>query len=454
MKFQPYKYQAYCIEKIVNNPVMACLISMGLGKTVITLTAIYMLMFEEFAVHKVLVVGPKRVVRDTWPEEIEKFDHLHGLKFSVVAGTPKQRLKALEANADLYLISRDSVDWLVNHSGTALDYDMLVIDELSSFKDHKTKRFKAMMKPRANVARVVGLTGSPASNGLMGLWAQFRLLDFGKRLCRTLTQYRDEYFLPDKRNAQVVFTYKLKPGAEERIYNAISDITISMTNEHLEMPELMMVDKVVELSEDEQQLYDSMKKDLVLSTTEGSVSAGNAGVLCGKLCQMSGGAVLGDDGGVIHIHDRKLEMLEQIVEEANGCPLLLCYWYQADYERIVALLQRLKVSFAKIDSSRSIQDWNAGRLAVGLLHPASCGHGLNLQKCPDANQVCWYSLPWSLELYEQANCRLFRNGVKSKTIVISHIICTEIDVQIKRALEQKDITQTALINAVKAVLED
>ena len=448
MKYSPHDYQRYAAEFIIAHLVSALLLDMGLGKTSITLTAINDLLFDSFEVHKVLVVAPLRVARDTWSAEIEKWEHLKNLRYSVVIGTAQERLKALTTPADIYIINRENIQWLVEESGVPFDFDMLVIDELSSFKNHNTKRFKALMKVRPKVKRIVGLTGTPAGNGLMDLFAEFKLLDMGERLGRLIGQYRNTYFQPDKRNGMVIYSYKPLPDAEQRIYDKISDITISMkAADHLKMPELISSEYMVQLSEKEKEKYDQLKKDLILATEDNEVTAANAASLSNKLSQMANGAVYSDDESVIEIHDRKLDALEDIIESMNGRPLLVAYWFKHDLERI-----RKRFEIREIKSSADISDWNSGKIPVALIHPASAGHGLNLQS--GGSVLMWFGLTWSLELYQQTNARLWRQGQTADTVVIQHIIAKgTIDEQIMKALKSKDTTQAALIAAVKADLE-
>ena len=445
MKFIPHDYQRYAAEFIITHPISALLLDMGLGKTSITLTAINDLLFDSFEIHKVLVVAPLRVARDTWSAEIEKWEHLKNLQYSVVVGPAQERLKALCTPADIYIINRENIQWLVEESGLTFDFDMAVIDELSSFKNHQSKRFKAFMKVRPKLKRIVGLTGTPASNGLMDLFAEFKLLDMGERLGRLIGQYRNAYFQPDKRNGMVVYSYKPLPDAEQRIYDKISDITISMkATDHLKMPELISAEYMVQLSENEKEKYDRLKKDLILSTDDNEVTAANAASLSNKLSQMANGAVYSDDGETVHIHDRKLDALEDIIESMNGRPLLVAYWFKHDLERI-----KKRFEIREIKSSEDISDWNSGKIPVALIHPASAGHGLNLQS--GGSTLVWFGLTWSLELYQQTNARLWRQGQTADTVVIQHIIAkSTIDEQIMKALKTKDTTQAALITAVKA----
>ena len=448
MKYSPHDYQRYAAEFIITHPISALFLDMGLGKTSITLTAINNLLFDSFEVHKVLVVAPLRVARDTWSAEIEKWEHLKNLRYSVVVCTEQERLNALRTSADVYIINRENIQWLVEESGLIFDFDMAVIDELSSFKNHQSKRFKAFMQIRPKLKRIIGLTGTPASNGLMDLFAEFKLLDMGERLGRFIGQYRNAYFQPDKRNGMVIYSYKSLPNAERQIYDKISDITISMkAADHLKMPELISSEYTVQLSEKEKEKYDQLKKDLILATEDNEVTAANAASLSNKLSQMANGAVYSDDESVMEIHDRKLDALEDIIESMNGRPLLVAYWFKHDLERI-----RKRFEIREIKSSRDISEWNSGKIPVALIHPASAGHGLNLQS--GGSTLVWFGLTWSLELYQQTNARLWRQGQTADTVVIQHIIAKgTIDEQIMKALKTKDTTQAALIAAVKADLE-
>ena len=448
MKYNPHEYQDYATNFILENPTSAVFLEMGLGKSVITLTAIFDLCLDSFEIGKVLVIAPLRVARDTWPTEINKWEHLKGLKFSTAIGTEQERMSALRKPASVYLINRENVDWLVNKSGLPFDYDMVVIDELSSFKSYSAKRFKSLMKVRPKVKRIVGLTGTPSANGLMDLWAEFRLLDFGQRLGRFIGKYRDDYFVPDKRNQQMVFSYKPKASAEEAIYRQISDITISMKNtDYLKMPKLVMNEISVRLSEDEWRHYQTMKKDMVFSLEDKDIDAVNAAALSGKLLQMANGAIYDESGDVVQIHNRKLDALEDIIEAANGKPVLIAYWFKHDLKRI---LERFPSE--QLDSEDSICRWNNGKIPVALIHPASAGHGLNLQAGGCA--LVWFSLTWSLELYQQTNARLWRQGQK-ETVVVHHIIAKNtIDENVMAALAKKDTGQAALLRAVKAKLRE
>lgn len=395
-----------------------------------------------------LVIAPLRVARSTWPDEIAKWDHLNDLTYSVAVGTEKERLEALRKNVEIVIINRENVDWLVNKSGYRFNFDMIVIDELSSFKSYSAKRFKALLKVRPYVERIVGLTGTPSSNGLMDLWAEYRLLDFGERLGRYITRYRLKYFTPDKRSATVIFSYKLLPGAEDEIYNAISDITISMkAKDYLKMPDLIINEVTVDLDLAERRTYETLRKEMVVQISEQEeIDAVNAASLSGKLLQMANGAVYDEDKRVLRIHDKKLDALEDLIEAANGKPVLIAYWYKHDLERI-----KERFNVREILNDQDIRDWNSGKIDVAVIHPASAGHGLNLQQ--GGSTMIWFGLTWSLELYEQANARLYRQG-QNETVVIHHIITKgTIDEDVMLALKRKEKMQSALIDAVKARLK-
>ena len=445
MKFIPHDYQKCAVAFIEKNEIACLLLDMGLGKTVITLTALKHLL-DNGVVRRILIVGPLRVAKDTWPAEIKKWDDLKGLKYSVAVGSTAKRIEAInDKTAQIVIINRENVDWLIKHN--SFDYDMVVIDELSSFKSHKSKRFKALMSKRPFVKRIVGLTGTPSSNGLMDLWAEFKLLDMGKRLGRFIGNYREWYFRPDKMNGPIVYSYKPLPFAEKEIYEKISDITISMSAlDHLKMPELIINEVEVEMNPYERRKYDSLKQEMVMEIPDGVITAANAASLTNKLCQMANGRIYDEDKNIIHIHDRKLDALEDIIESANGQPVLIAYWFKHDLE---AISNRFKVR--EIKTSADIADWNDKKIPVAVIHPASAGHGLNLQS--GGNILVWYGLTWSLELYQQTNARLWRQGQSSGTVVIQHIVCKDtVDGNILKALKAKNTTQSALIDAVKAVV--
>ncbi|HFI0093595.1 TPA: SNF2-related protein [Streptococcus suis] len=447
MKYNPHEYQSYATDFILSHPISAVFLEMGLGKSVITLSAIFDLCLDSFLVCKVLVIAPLRVARDTWPSEIKKWEHLKGLSYSVAVGTEKERIDALMTRSTMYIINRENVDWLVNKSGIPFDFDMVVIDELSSFKSYGAKRFKSLLKVRPSVNRIVGLTGTPSSNGLMDLWAEFRILDLGQRLGRYITHYRNTYFTPDKRNAQVIFSYKPLPGAEDKIYKQISDITISMKSiDYLKMPECIVNEVSVSLNEKEWNIYSKFKDEMVTKLGDEEIDAVNAAVLSGKLLQMANGAVYDSENKTHIIHDKKLDALEDLIEGANGKPVLVAYWFKHDLERI-----RNRFPVRQIKASKDIEDWNDGNIPIAVIHPASAGHGLNLQS--GGSTLIWFGLTWSLELYQQTNARLYRQG-QNETVIIHHILTKgTIDEDVMTALTRKEETQASLIDAVKAKLE-
>ena len=447
MKYKPHEYQSYATEFILSHPISAVFLEMGLGKSVITLSAIFDLCLDSFLVCKVLVIAPLRVARDTWPAEINKWDHLKGLSYSVAVGTEKERIDALKKQSTLYIINRENVDWLVHKSGIPFHFDMVVIDELSSFKSYGAKRFKSLLKVRPSVKRIVGLTGTPSSNGLMDLWAEFRILDLGQRLGRYISHYRNTYFKPDKRNAQIIFSYKPLPGAEDEIYKQISDITISMkSTDYLKMPEYVSNEVFVTLSDKEWKVYSDFKEDMVANLGDEDIDAVNAAVLSGKLLQMANGAVYDSENKAHVIHEKKLDALEDLIEGANGKPVLVAYWYKHDLERI-----KERFPVRQIQSSKDIEDWNDGKIPIAVIHPASAGHGLNLQS--GGSTLIWFGLTWSLELYQQTNARLYRQGQRD-TVIVHHIITKNtIDEDVMLALTKKEKTQNGLIDAVKANLE-
>ena len=447
MRYEPHDYQQHATRFITDNTEAAILLGMGLGKSVITLTALWELLLDSFLVRRVLVVAPLRVARDTWPGELVKWDHLNGLAMTVAVGTKPERLDALAKNAMVTVINRENIPWLVEHYGSTWPFDMVVIDELSSFKNPQAKRFKALVSTRANVTRMVGLTGTPAANGLMDLWAQFRLLDGGVRLGRYITGYRNRWFTPDKRNGQQVFTYKPREGAEAEIYAAIADMTISMkTTDHLQLPDLTVTTTPVALSKKERDVYERLRDDLVIALGNDVIDASNAAALSGKLLQLASGAIYTNDGDTIGVYDRKLDALEDILEAANGQPVLVTYWYRHDLERIK---QRF-TSARELKTSADITAWNQGDIPLGVIHPASAGHGLNLQT--GGHLLVWFSLTWSLELYQQTNARLYRQG-QSQPVTITHLVAENtIDSLVLQALERKDVTQSALIDAVRTEL--
>ena len=442
MKYKAHNYQQFATDFIVNNPVSCLMLDMGLGKTVITLTALEELVLDRFEVSRILVIAPKRVAESTWPNEISKWEHLNGLSFSLVLGSRQEREEALQKKAFLYIINRENIPWLVESH--TWDFDMVVIDELSSFKSNKAERFNALRHVRPKFPRIVGLTGTPAPNSLLDLWPQMYLMDMGQRLGRFIGGFRERFFQPDKRNREIIYSYKPREGAEEAIYSLISDICISMkAADYLDMPECIYNRVEVSMNAKEKKLYSDFKRDMVLSVEGQELDAVNAAALSNKLLQMANGAVYGDMKKVIPIHERKLDALEDLVEAANGKPVLVGYWYKHDLQRISSRFKNARC----IDTAKDIADWNAGKISMGLIHPASAGHGLNLQE--GGCTVIWFGLTWSLELYQQMNARLWRQGQKN-TVVIHHIITKGThDEDVMNALEKKDMRQSALIDAVR-----
>ena len=442
MKYVPHEYQNYAEQFIIEHPASGLFLEMGLGKTVIALTAIDNLLYDYFEIAKVLVVAPLRVAHDTWSKECEKWEHLKHLRIAKVLGSEKERKLALSKRADIYIINRENVEWLTKVYNW--DFDMLIIDELSSFKSPNAKRFKALRKIRPLVKRIVGLTGTPAPNGLIDLWSQVNLLDMGVRLGRFIGKYRSEYFDADKRNQQIIFSYKPKEQGEAAIYKKISDICMSMKAcDYLKMPE--RIDNVIEvqMSEQEKALYKQLEKEMLLPFADGDIDAVNAAVLSNKLLQLASGAVYDENKAVKIIHSKKLDALEDLIEAANGKPVLIFYVYQHERDRILKIYQA-----NELKTSADISKWNEGKTPIALVHPAAAGHGLNLQF--GGSTVIWFSLTWSLELYQQANARLWRQGQK-ETVVVHHIMSKgTIDEEVMLALAKKQYGQAELIEAVKA----
>lgn len=450
MKFIPHEYQTYTIDQIKKKPKIALILDMGLGKTVCTLTALNDMMYDSFEVDKVLVIAPLRVADMTWPDEVEKWGHLKNIRISKIIGTAKQRMDAIERRADIYIINRENTKWLIDYylaKTKKWPFDTLVIDESSSFKNHQSQRFKALKKAAAVSKRVIELTGTPAPNSLMDLWAQIFLLDQGERLETSITRFRNKYFNPDKRNQVVVFSYKPKPGAEKEIYNQISDIAVSLKAEdHLKMPE--RIDNFIKLKmpKNIRAIYDEMEKNYLVSIDEEMITATSAGVVANKLLQMANGAAYDENRKVIHIHDLKLDALEEIIADNDKKPIMVLYNYQHDRERLMRKFEKLKPR--ELETKQDLDDWNAGNIQLLLAHPASMGHGLNLQG--GGNIIVWFGLTYSLENYLQANARLYRQGQK-ETVIINHLIVEESeDENAINRLTQKRINQDELIDAVKA----
>jgi SNF2 family DNA or RNA helicase len=450
MDFKPRDYQKYAIDFIIDNPASALFLDMGLGKTVITLTAIDCLMYDMFEVSKVLVIAPLRVAAHTWPSEIAKWPHLKNLRASKVLGSEKERKEALRESADIYIINRENVPWLVKYLGNVFDFDMVVVDELSSFKSNKSQRFKHLRIVRPKVKRIVGLTGTPAPNGLIDLWSQIYLLDRGERLGRSITAYRSKYFTPDKTNGHIVYSYKPRSGAPEAIYKSLQDVCMSMTSkDYIDIPDALFNPVLVKMEAYLKNEYETFEREQVLAIKDGEITAANAAALCGKLLQFANGAVYDEFKGYEEIHDLKIDALDEILDTSNGQPVLVFYSFKSDCERIFKKLK--KYNPRKLETVEDIEDWNAGRIELLLAHPASCGHGLNLQS--GGNIIVWFGLTWSLELYQQANARLHRQG-QQKTVVINHIIAEgTVDEDVLKALQSKKSGQDALLGAVKAHIE-
>ncbi|RRN51661.1 DEAD/DEAH box helicase [Streptococcus suis] len=451
MKLTLHNYQVVAKDFIIGHPNAAVILDMGMGKTATTLSAVNELMFDRFEVTKVLVIAPLRVANTVWSDEIEQWAELRHLRYSKIVGTPKQRKVALQKDADIYIVNRENLPWLVEQCSPYFKWDMVVIDELSSFKSWQSKRFKAFMAMRPYMKRIVGLTGTPSSNGLMDLFAEFKVIDGGERLGHFIGEFRSRYFEEGRRNGNIVYEYIPMDYAECQIQDKISDITISMKAlDYLDMPDLISTKKLVRMSEKEKEKYSQFKKEYALSELDGlEVTAANAASLTNKLVQLSNGAVYSDDHTVVALHEQKLDALEDILESANGEPVLVAYWFKHDLARIIDRLEKLKVKSRVLKTEEDIREWNKGNVPVGLLHPAGAGHGLNLQK--GGHHLVWFGLTWSLELYQQTNARLWRQGQESETVVIQHIV-TEgtIDEEILKALENKDAQQERLIAAVKA----
>lgn len=448
MHYTPHPYQAFTTNYIETHPQAAIILGMGMGKTIITLTAINNLIYDHFTVHKALIIAPLRVARDTWPQEINKWDHLTNLRTAVMVGDKHTRDQALNTDADIYITNRENIPWLVDHVGHDWPFDMVVIDELSSFKSHQAKRFKALRKMRPHINRIIGLTGTPAPNSLMDLWAQFALIDGGDRLGKFITRYRNQYFLPDKRNGAQIYTYKPRPGAEQEIYDAISDITVSMrTTDYLDLPEVTYTNHPVTLTAPERAAYDQLKKDMVIQLGDDTIDAANAAALSGKLQQLASGAIyIDDEHNTATVHARKLDALEDLIEQANGATVLVAYWFKHEASRIFDRFPQARA----LATSQDFADWNKGKIPVGLIHPASAGHGLNLQT--GGHILVWMTTPWSLELYEQTNARLHRQG-QTEPVSIIHLVATDtIDTRVGAALSGKSVTQDALVAAVAAEL--
>lgn len=460
MKFIPHNYQRYCITRIIQDEFLALFLDMGLGKTVITLTAVCDLIFNRFLVGRCLVIAPKKVAEDTWSREQAKWDHLSLLKIQPVLGAKDKRVKALNSPGNVYVINRENVSWLVDYYRNDWPFDMVVIDESSSFKSHQAKRFKSLKNIRRHIRRLVELTGTPSPNGLTDLWAQIYLLDGGKRLGRTLTEYRNNYFFPSARNAATIFSYEPRPGADEKIQELIQDICISLSaKDYLELPERIDNIRYVQLDAKARKAYAEMERERILELPEGVIDAGSAAVLSGKLLQLANGAVyhttefiqngrVTERKEVVEIHDNKLEGFLELLEELNGRNALVFYNFQHDLSRINGLFAKSKLAVRELKTPADIADWNAGKINILLAHPASVAYGLNLQE--GGNDVVWFGLNWNLELYQQANARLHRQGQKH-TVYIHHLLAAgTVDEDVMAALQRKGDCQAALLEALKA----
>lgn len=450
--FVPHSYQQYCIDRIINDKAIGLFLDMGLGKTAITLSAIKKLKYEYWRSAKVLVIAPKKVAESTWSKEAAKWEELCSLRFSFVLGSAEKRLKALKTPADIYMINRENVMWLVDHYRNAWPFDTVIIDESSSFKNHQAKRFKALKAVRSHIDRIVLLTGTPTSRGLMDLWAQIYLLDCGKRLGRNITAYREAFFVPDKRNRTTIFSYAPKDGAEETIYNAISDICVSMKAEdYLELPELVYNDIPVKLDTAAQKAYDRLERDTLLPVDDTVITAGSAAVLRGKLLQLCNGAVYDEDKNVMQIHDCKIEALLETVEQLNGQHAIICYNFQHDKTRLLEALKATHLTVKVYEGKAEEDAWNAGDIDLLLVQPASCGYGLNLQE--GGHHIIWFGLTDSLELYQQTNKRLHRQGQPYPVIVHHLLVQGGTDEDVIKSLGGKADVQDSLLEALKVRIQ-
>lgn len=463
MKFVPHNYQRYCIVRIIQDEVLALFLDMGLGKTVITLTAVNDLIFNRFLVKRCLVIAPKKVAEDTWTREQSKWDHLNLLKIRPVLGAKNKRIKELNSPGNIFVINRENVPWLVDYYRNDWPFDMVVIDESSSFKSHQSKRFRALKNIRGHIRRIVELTGTPSPNGLTDLWAQIYLLDGGKRLGRTLTEYRNNYFFPSARNATTIFSYEPRAGADEKIQALIRDICISLSaKDYLELPDRIDNVRYIKLDAKAQRAYAELERERILELPDTVLDAGSAAVLSGKLLQLANGAVyhtaelmeedeMKQERKVVWIHDNKVEAFMELVEELNGRHALVFYNFQHDLDRLKQALGKTGLVVRELKNSSDIADWNAGSVDILLAHPASVAYGLNLQE--GGSDVIWFGLNWSLELYQQANARLHRQGQKH-TVFIHHLVVEgSVDEDVMTALQKKGDCQTALLEALKARVE-
>lgn len=453
MKFVPHAYQRYCINRLIAEDTVGLFLDMGLGKTVITLTAVNDLRYNRFLIRRALVIAPKKVAEDTWVREARKWDHLHLLRVIPVLGSEKQRIRALNTAGDVYVLSRDNVAWLVEYYRNAWPFDMVVIDELSSFKSHQAKRFRSLKQIRGHIRRIAGLTGTPAPNGLIDLWAQIYLLDGGARLGRTLTEYRNQYFAPTSRSRTQVFRYAPLPGAEEQIQERLKDLCISLSAaDYLTLP--ARIDNVihVRLPEKAAAGYREFEKEMLLEVEEDTIDAGSAAVLTNKLLQYCNGAIYDGEKNAVEIHDSKLEAFREIVEASQGKHMLVFYNFQHDRNRLLKALKKSDLHVAELGGPDAIRAWNQGETDILLAHPASAAYGLNLQA--GGSIIIWFGLNWSLELYQQANARLYRQGQK-ENVVIHHLVTAGcMDEKVMEALQEKGQTQEGLLHALKARIRE
>lgn len=448
MKFDPFPYQQYCIDKLISTPNAGLFLDMGLGKTAVTLTALQELKYYRWQINKILIIAPKTVAEDTWQTEQRKWDHLGLLRISTVLGTATQRARALQSDADIYIINRENVKWLVTYFGFNWPFDTVVLDESSSFKSHTTQRFKALKTVRPKIKRMIELTGTPNPHGLLDLWSQIYLLDGGARLGRTISVYRDLYFVPDKRNRTIIYSYTPKEGAEKAIHDAISDICIAMKSEdYLDLPEFIVNDIPVTLDASARAAYNKLARDYVLEVDEDTITANNAAALSGKLLQLCNGAVYDEDHNVIHVHDRKLEVFMETVEQLNGQHALVCYYFKHDLDRLLMALKSTNYRVRVYCGVKDKNDWNAGKIDLLLVHPSSCGYGLNLQE--GGHHIIWFGLTWTLEEYQQTNKRLHRQGQKYPVIVHRLIVQGGRDEDVILSLTDKDKVQESLLQSLK-----
>lgn len=443
--FHPYPYQAFAIQQILEKPAVGLFLDMGMGKTVITLTALQELLYDSFDISRVLVIAPKRVAETTWTDEVQKWEHLKDLTVVPILGSVRQRKAALKQKAEIYVINRENVVWLVETLGRYWFFDAVVIDEASSFKNHQARRFKALKTVRPRVHRMIELTGTPMPNGLMDLWSELFLLDRGERLGKTIGEYRRRYFTPGYGSGFVTYVWNPLPTAQQDIEAKISDICVSMKSEdYLDLPPLIYNEVKVKLSKSAMKQYRELERDFILQLDGSDIVASSAAALSGKLLQLANGAVYNEQGEVSEIHDAKLDALKELVDANEHKPILVFYWFQHDLKR----LQKAFPYGKRLDSAERIHQWNEGKIRMLFVHPASAGHGLNLQF--GGNIIVWYGLSWSLELYQQANKRLHRTGQKH-TVVVHHLIAEgTIDEQVMDALSKKKVTQDDILEAVKA----